>query len=150
MSATERGYTVLRGDTLSGIAAKHGISSWKSLYEAPANAAFRRKRPNPNLMHPGDRIVIPPDALAAAKQRLKTLEAIKHEFEQSHQKPLRQLDADFRDVRKVAMTVDTVATVSSMLANVRRVVAAGEFLEKAGRMSEHGTMAQRAPERRAM
>jgi hypothetical protein len=52
-------YTVKRGDTLSSIARQHGIGSWQALYNDPSNVAFRAKRPNPNLIFPGDQINIP-------------------------------------------------------------------------------------------
>lgn len=51
-------YTVKPGDTLSAIARKHGMS-WQDIYNHPDNADFRRKRPNPNLIYPGDVIMIP-------------------------------------------------------------------------------------------
>jgi len=52
-------HIVKSGDTLSGIAKKHGFSSWKDIYHAPENAAFRKKRPNPDKIFPGDVVVIP-------------------------------------------------------------------------------------------
>jgi hypothetical protein len=52
-------YTVQKGDWLDKIARNHGFESWRDLYYHPENAAFRAKRPNPNLIHPGDQIVIP-------------------------------------------------------------------------------------------
>jgi len=52
-------HTVKPGETLSAIAKQYGLPSWRELYNDPANAAFRTKRPNPNLIHPGDKINIP-------------------------------------------------------------------------------------------
>jgi hypothetical protein len=52
-------HIVVKGDTLSGIAKKHGFKDWRTIYNDPSNAAFRRKRPNPNLIFPGDVVVIP-------------------------------------------------------------------------------------------
>ncbi|MFZ4573572.1 MAG: PGRP and LysM peptidoglycan-binding domain-containing protein [Phycisphaerales bacterium] len=52
-------YTVQQGDCLSTIAADHGFTSWRTVYEAPENAAFRKLRPDPNLIYPGDVIEIP-------------------------------------------------------------------------------------------
>jgi LysM repeat protein len=52
-------YTVKPGDTLTSIAKAHGVSSWQALYNDPANAAFKSKRANPNLIYPGDQIVVP-------------------------------------------------------------------------------------------
>ncbi len=52
-------YTVKEGDWLSKIAAAHGLASWQDLYYHPDNAAFRAKRPNPDLIYPGDVVMIP-------------------------------------------------------------------------------------------
>lgn len=52
-------YTVVQGEWLSKIAARFGLPSWKSIYYAPENAAFRAKRPDPNLIYPGDEVWIP-------------------------------------------------------------------------------------------
>lgn len=59
-------YTVRPGDTLSHIAAKHGFPSYRDIYEHPDNAAFRIKRPNPNLIYPGDALFIPAKIVGAA------------------------------------------------------------------------------------
>ncbi|MCU0718298.1 MAG: LysM peptidoglycan-binding domain-containing protein [Pirellula sp.] len=58
-------YTVVAGDTLSKIATQHKISSWQELYNHPANLEFRKKRSNPNLIYPGDKIVIPGPVIAS-------------------------------------------------------------------------------------
>jgi hypothetical protein len=52
-------YTVRAGDCLSSIAAEYGFDDWRAIYDAPANETFRKKRPNPNLIYPGDTLVIP-------------------------------------------------------------------------------------------
>ena len=52
-------YIVRSGDTLGKIAARHGFKNYREIYDHPANAAFKAKRPNPNLIFPGDVIVIP-------------------------------------------------------------------------------------------
>jgi hypothetical protein len=52
-------YTVRSGDTLTKIAQQNGYPSWKTIYYAIENGDFRRKRPNPNLIFPGDQIVLP-------------------------------------------------------------------------------------------
>ncbi len=55
-------HVVARGDWLSKIAKKYGLSSWRALYYHAANEAFRAKRPNPDRIYPGDKLVIPDDA----------------------------------------------------------------------------------------
>jgi N-acetylmuramoyl-L-alanine amidase len=52
-------YTVKRGDCLSSIAAAHGFVRWQTIYEHEQNAGLRTRRPNPNVIHPGDQIFIP-------------------------------------------------------------------------------------------
>lgn len=54
---------VQSGDTLSHIANKYGLL-WDEIYYDPANSAFRKRRPDPNVIIPGDVIrVNAPDAI---------------------------------------------------------------------------------------
>jgi hypothetical protein len=52
-------YTVQRGDSLSRITTRHGLPSWRMVYNSPENADFRRRRPNPDLIQPGDVLILP-------------------------------------------------------------------------------------------
>jgi hypothetical protein len=52
-------HTVKQGECLSMIAAHHGFADWRVVYDHPRNAEFRKKRPDPNLVYPGDRLFIP-------------------------------------------------------------------------------------------
>lgn len=55
-------HVIQRGESLSAVGRQHGVT-WQQIYFYPLNAGFRSKRPNPNLVHPGDRVFIPqPDA----------------------------------------------------------------------------------------
>lgn len=54
-------YIVKPGDNLTVIARRFGLASWRELYNHPRNADFKRKRPNPNLIHPGDKLYVPGD-----------------------------------------------------------------------------------------
>jgi nucleoid-associated protein YgaU len=53
--APPRTYTVRWGDTLSGIAAAHGLSSWQRLYEANRGVIGG----DPNRIYPGQVLVVP-------------------------------------------------------------------------------------------
>jgi len=55
-------HVVQQGECLSRIAARYGFASHTDIYDHPANAEFKRKRPNPNIIHPGDEVVIPDKA----------------------------------------------------------------------------------------
>jgi N-acetylmuramoyl-L-alanine amidase len=45
---------------LSKIALQYGLRDYNTIYQHPQNADFRRRRPDPNIIFPGDRIFIPP------------------------------------------------------------------------------------------
>jgi hypothetical protein len=63
-------YTVVSGDNLTRIAARHHIHHWQAIYLAAENAAFRALRPNPDLIYPGDVIHIPRlDEVSSLDQR---------------------------------------------------------------------------------
>ena len=55
-------YTIRSGDTLTSIARRNGLASWRDLYYLPENATFRTKRPNPDRIFPGDVLMIPGNA----------------------------------------------------------------------------------------
>lgn len=52
-------HIVQRGENLTLIARKYGIPHWQTIYHHPNNLEFRRKRPNPNIILPGDQLFIP-------------------------------------------------------------------------------------------
>ncbi|MEM8577875.1 MAG: LysM peptidoglycan-binding domain-containing protein [Pseudomonadota bacterium] len=66
-------HTVRRGDTLGKIAKKYGHASWKTIYDAPENAKFRKNRPDPNAIQPGDKITIPPSAGSVVGRYFKNM-----------------------------------------------------------------------------
>jgi LysM domain len=55
-------HTVAQGDTLLSIAAKHEVLDWTRIWQHADNAGLRERRPNPQVLHPGDVVVIPDDA----------------------------------------------------------------------------------------
>jgi hypothetical protein len=52
-------HIVKQGECLSSIAHRHGFKSAHLLYEHPDNEAFRKKRPDPAVIFPGDEVKIP-------------------------------------------------------------------------------------------
>jgi hypothetical protein len=51
--------TVEQGEYIASIALSEGFLDWRRVYDHPANAELRRKRPKPNLLLAGDVIFIP-------------------------------------------------------------------------------------------
>jgi N-acetylmuramoyl-L-alanine amidase len=54
-----RTHIVKQGECLSSIAHAYGFRSYKKIYDDPANVEFRKRRPDPALLLPGDEIAIP-------------------------------------------------------------------------------------------
>lgn len=52
-------YIIKRGDNLSRIAKQYGLKGWKKLWDDPKNEPLRNKRKNPNVIHPGDEVMVP-------------------------------------------------------------------------------------------
>ena len=52
-------HTIRQGETLTLIASRNGFRDWRTIYNDPANVAFRAMRPDPDVLFPGDVIVIP-------------------------------------------------------------------------------------------
>ena len=52
-------HTVQQGDCLSSIAKQYGFADWSTIYNYDLNSGFRKLRPNPNILSPGDRLYIP-------------------------------------------------------------------------------------------
>ena len=52
-------HTVKQGECISRIAARYGFVDWSVIYGHADNADLRKKRPDPNIIHPGDRIFVP-------------------------------------------------------------------------------------------
>ncbi len=52
-------HTVAQGEYLAGIARRYGFSDWKAIYDHPKNKDLKDKRPNPNILYPGDQVCIP-------------------------------------------------------------------------------------------
>ncbi|NRB20257.1 MAG: LysM peptidoglycan-binding domain-containing protein [Rhodobacteraceae bacterium] len=67
-------HTVKKGESLSRIAQFYGLRNFELIYKDPVNAKFRKTRPKPDLIQPGDKVVIPNFALTPGKRKdLKTL-----------------------------------------------------------------------------
>lgn len=52
-------HTIEAGETLASIAAQHGLSSEKSILEAPENRDRLEHRPDPHTLYPGETVFVP-------------------------------------------------------------------------------------------
>ncbi|MBC7926011.1 MAG: peptidoglycan-binding protein [Bryobacteraceae bacterium] len=58
-SAGSLSHVISQGECLASIAHKYGFLNYRTIYDHADNTEFRRKRPNPNVVFPGDVVVIP-------------------------------------------------------------------------------------------
>ena len=77
-------HVVEQGEHLSDIAARHGFSSFRVIWDHPENAELKKKRKNPNILFPGDRLFIPDKELreeARPVDQLHRFEAVREELQ---------------------------------------------------------------------
>lgn len=77
-------HVVRQGECLSSIAKSYGFVDWRKIYDHPQNAGLKQKRPNPNVIYPGDDIFIPDQELKTEPRHTEK----KHKFRLKTQKTL--------------------------------------------------------------
>lgn len=65
-------HVVRQGECLLLISRRYGFADFKRVYEHPDNTALREMRPNPNVLYPGDTVVIPDVGPAKIQPNLST------------------------------------------------------------------------------
>ena len=100
-------HTVRQGECLSSIARSYGFTDWRRIYDHPLNAEFKKKRPNPNVIYPGDEIFIPDHDLKTEPRETEK----KHKFRLKAQKTLVRIvleDGSFQPLanKKYKLTVE--------------------------------------------
>jgi len=56
-------HIVKQGEHVTRIAKQYGFTDYRTIWEHGPNAELRRKRENPNVLFPGDRLMVPEKAL---------------------------------------------------------------------------------------
>jgi len=100
-------HIVIQGDYLSKLARKYGFSDYRTIWDHPNNAELKKKRQNPNVLLPGDKLFIPPKE---SKEESRPTEK-KHRFEVKQKKLMLRLtleDAFFKPIAnaKCELTVE--------------------------------------------
>jgi hypothetical protein len=52
-------HTVQQGEHVSSVAKKYGFTNYRVIWNHPNNAELKKKRQNPNVLFPGDRLFLP-------------------------------------------------------------------------------------------
>jgi phage tail protein X len=117
-------HVVRRGDSLDAIAKAAGYRDWQVVYKSKCNSKLRAARPNPNLIQPGDIVMLPPrgaDIRAALQARLERLKKVRQETVALFDSIKRQLESDFNKVESTGNAVDGAATVLNILRSVTKL-----------------------------
>lgn len=62
-------HVVQQGECLSSIAALYRYADYRAIYEHASNDALRKKRPNPDVLFPGDEVALPDPAVKKKEVR---------------------------------------------------------------------------------
>jgi hypothetical protein len=76
-------HTVEQGESAASIAAKYGFHDWRKIYNLPENAPLRQKRPQAEILYPGDEVFIPEKELGEYSRATEK----KHKFKLKAPKP---------------------------------------------------------------
>lgn len=115
-------HTVQPGDNLARIAKQYKIANWRDIYHHPENAAFRKKRPNPNILFEGDEVFIPEHKQKTVYVRT----GANHRFVVKNADPqklvFRLTDAAGRKLAKVPVVMDVGGTPQQRVSNQSGIV----------------------------
>ena len=110
MRSPEQAHTVQQGECLVSIAKMYGFEDPDEIYQYGKNADLRKIRPNPNLLYPGDMLVIPAHelksfAVPTGKRHTLTVNVPKRKVR------VRVLDAKREPMKTLPFKLDTGARV---------------------------------------
>lgn len=103
-------YTVQKGDTLSGIAKRHGHADWRPLHNYNTKVHKRLRSGDPNLIHPGEQLVIP-RSKKAYDEAIEHLEKMRVVVKQEAHDLKAEMDATKKDTDAHGAKLDLVSDV---------------------------------------
>ena len=106
-------YAVKQGDYLSKIAGNFGFSDYRTIWDHPANAELKKKRENPNILHPGDSLFIPEKELKTESGATEQMHSFKRHGHQLKLR-LRLLDFDNKPLANTDCTLHVEGKVHEL------------------------------------
>lgn len=91
-------HVVKPGECFASLAARYGFEDYSVLYNHPANAKLKQIRPNPNVLYPGDVVIIPENE----PKKLKLATARTHPIKV--RRPKKELRVVLKDDQGKALT----------------------------------------------
>jgi hypothetical protein len=117
-------YAVRPGDNLDAIARANGYRDWSEIYRSRCNRQLQRLRPDPNLIRPGDLVMLPPrggDVYVMLQRQLERLRAVRRDATSLFDGVQGGLDAEFSKVESVGSSVDAVNDVLNILRSLSKL-----------------------------
>jgi hypothetical protein len=117
-------YVVRPGDNLDAIARANGYSNWKVIYRSRCNRRLQLLRPDPNLIRPGDLVMLLPrssDVYVTLQRQLERLRTVRKDSEALFDEIQSGLDADFRKVESTGSNVDAANDVLNILRGLSKL-----------------------------
>lgn len=112
-------HTIAKGENLSSIAKKHGLSSWQEIYHNPANKQFRINNPDPNLIHPNDMVKIPENPIVQCEAEIakirNQIKAAKEEAGVTKRRVDKEQDEMHSSAKFMLNALDVTADVATMV-----------------------------------
>lgn len=121
-------YTVRKGDNLDQIARGHGYSSWRVIHDCEFNASFKRQRPNPDKIFPGDIVTLPPKArnvVSALRKSNNMLIEAKSKLIEGANQDIQEINNSFKKVKSWGDGVDAAASVIMILKDLGQLAYKG-------------------------
>ena len=144
------------GENLSRIASKHGLKNWKGIWDAKGNSKLKSKRKKPELLQPGDILVIPPSPEMLKRAQSNHAKALKAHVaridersanarrtmdmlikaRQSAQKTINELHKSNAEIYKAAVArAETIDNVQMVLDAKRSAVRLAKHLYRGMKMA---------------
>jgi hypothetical protein len=154
-------HVIKKGESLIKIAKKYSIKDWKKgLYEHADNKAFRKKNPDPYVIQPGNKLVIPRQGPSAAEKKeeaktqqavvdglarvegiIKRLKKVKKDIDVVYGESAKESQKIYKEMNKMSSGVDVAATVLTLCVNLTKLgVQGGKIMsasaKEAAKMSD--------------
>jgi LysM domain len=118
MASKPETYVVKKGNTLSKIAKQYDFSDWKDIWNDKLNRELVSTRKKPELIQPGDKIVIPPNPKVEAELErlqlvLERLRKVREECEKGYDDLEEDLEKQYEDLQSFGEKLDFVGTVAT-------------------------------------
>lgn len=118
-------YVVQSGDTLTSIADKFDLQSWRVIAGYAANASLFNLRTSPNDLQVGDELFIPPNPAKILDFQLNQLVKLKQDTVKMYDDLIREMTVEYQKTKQAASNVDLAAALTQLGFGYAKIVKSG-------------------------